>query len=79
MSGEIQFEERLNEPNKDEVNILLTHRPFYFSEYADWGADIVFSGDTQGGMIHQPFIGGIVSTEGFFPNMMVVCFIKKIQ
>lgn len=68
LSGDIQIEERLGKPNEAEVNILLSHRPFYFSEYADWGADIVFSGDTHGGMMHLPFIGGIFSTEGLFPE-----------
>ncbi|WHY13443.1 metallophosphoesterase [Peribacillus frigoritolerans] len=68
LSGEIQIEERLGETNENEVNILLSHRPFYFEEYADWGADLVFSGDTHGGMLRLPFIGGVVSTEGFFPE-----------
>ncbi|KOR83562.1 hypothetical protein AM233_05140 [Bacillus sp. FJAT-22058] len=68
LSGEIQIEERLGETNENEVNILLSHRPFYFDEYADWGADLVFSGDTHGGMLRLPFIGGVVSTEGFFPK-----------
>ncbi|MEY8754049.1 metallophosphoesterase [Peribacillus frigoritolerans] len=68
LSGEIQIEERLGETNENEVNILLSHRPFYFDEYADWGADLVFSGDTHGGMLRLPFIGGVVSTEGVFPE-----------
>lgn len=68
LSGEIQIEKRLGKPNEAEVNILLSHRPFYFHEYTDWGADIVFSGDTHGGIVRLPFIGGIVSTEGFFPE-----------
>lgn len=68
LSGEIRIEERLGEPNDDEVNILLSHRPQFFEEYTDWGADVVFSGDTHGGMIHLPFIGGMVSTEELFPE-----------
>ena len=68
LSGEIKMEERLNESNEDEVNILLSHRPQYFKEYSDWGADLIFSGDTHGGMIQLPFIGGMVSTEGFYPE-----------
>ena len=67
-SEDIQIEERLGKPNKDEVNILLSHSPFYFDEYADWGADLIFSGDTHGGMIRLPIIGGVISTEGFFPE-----------
>ncbi|MEQ6389701.1 metallophosphoesterase [Bacillaceae bacterium S4-13-58] len=68
LSGDIQIEKRLGVTSENEVNILLSHRPFYFDEYVDLGADIVFSGDTHGGMINLPFIGGIVSTEGFFPE-----------
>ncbi|RIW32516.1 metallophosphoesterase [Bacillus salacetis] len=68
LSGEIQIEERLGKPSQDEVNILLSHRPFYFEEYSEWGADLIFSGDTHGGMVHLPFIGGVVSTEGLFPE-----------
>lgn len=68
LSGEIRIKERLGETKENEVNILLSHRPFYFNEYADWGADLVFSGDTHGGMIRLPFMGGIISTEGFFPE-----------
>lgn len=68
LSGDIKIEKRLGEANEEEVNILLSHRPFYLAEYAAWGADLVFSGDTHGGMIHLPFIGGIFSTEGFFPE-----------
>lgn len=65
LSGEIQIEERLGETNQNEVNILLSHKPFYFDEYADWGADLVFSGDTHGGMIHLPFIGGLFQQRVF--------------
>ncbi len=68
LSGEIQIEERLSKPNEDEVNILLSHRPQYFEEYTDWGADLIISGDTHGGMIRLPFVGGIFSTESLFPE-----------
>ena len=68
LSGEIRIKDRLGETFVDEVNILLSHRPFYFEEYVNWGADLIFSGDTHGGMINLPFIGGVFSTEGFFPE-----------
>lgn len=68
LTGEIQIEKRLGKPNEEEVNILLSHRPVYFDEYTDWGADLIFSGDTHGGMIRLPIIGGVISTEGFFPE-----------
>lgn len=68
LSGDIQIDKRLNHPNEEEVNILLSHRPVYFDDYTDWGADLIFSGDTHGGMIRLPMIGGILSAEGFFPE-----------
>lgn len=54
---------------KDEFNILLAHNPFFFEEYAKWGADLTFSGHVHGGAVYVPFIGGILSPERkFFPK-----------
>ncbi len=54
---------------EEEVSILLAHRPHYFNQYVDWGADLIFSGDTHGGMIRLPFIGGLIASDGgFFPE-----------
>lgn len=48
-------------------SILIAHNPFFFSEYAQWGADITFSGHVHAGIINTPF-GGILSPERkFFP------------
>lgn len=53
----------------DGFNILLTHNPDDFEIYADWGADLTFSGHVHGGMIRLPFIGGIISpNRTFFPK-----------
>lgn len=50
-------------------NILLAHNPFFFEEYAKWGADLTFSGHVHGGAVYVPFIGGILSPERkFFPK-----------
>ena len=50
-------------------NILLAHRPEYYSMYADAGADIVFCGHAHGGQIRLPFIGGLYAPgQGFFPK-----------
>lgn len=52
-----------------EFNILLAHNPFFFEEYAKWGADLTFSGHVHGGAVYVPFIGGILSPERkFFPK-----------
>ena len=49
-------------PNDNEINILLAHNPDDYDVYKKWGADIVFSGHTHGGMI-RIFNKGIVSTD----------------
>ena len=49
--------------------ILLAHNPEYFEEYADWGADLVFSGHVHGGIMRLPVLGGVVSPKlVFFPK-----------
>lgn len=59
----------LGEPDKSECNFLLSHTPLAFHAYADWGADVTFSGHCHGGVIRLPFIGGILSPERkFFPR-----------
>lgn len=54
---------------KEEFNILLTHNPDDFEIYANWGADLIFSGHVHGGMIRLPFVGGIISpNRTLFPK-----------
>lgn len=54
---------------KDGYNILLTHNPDDFEIYANWGADLTFSGHVHGGMIRLPFIGGLISpNRTLFPK-----------
>jgi len=50
-------------------NILLTHNPDDFEVYANWGADLSFSGHVHGGMIRLPFVGGLISpNRTLFPK-----------
>ena len=64
-----KLEKMLGKTDKDECNFLLSHNPFFFEEYAKWGADVVFSGHCHGGVIRLPLIGGILSPERkFFPK-----------
>lgn len=51
----------LGHPGEDVFTVLLAHNPEYFSEYAKWGADLVLSGHTHGGIIRVPFLGGFIS------------------
>lgn len=53
----------------ESFNILLTHNPDDFEIYADWGADLIFSGHVHGGMIRLPFVGGVISpNRTLFPK-----------
>lgn len=56
-------------PQDNTFSILLAHTPLYFDAYADWGADLVFSGHIHGGEIRIPFVGGVFSPHGeLFPE-----------
>lgn len=45
---------------EDGYSILIAHNPYYFSAYAQWGAELVVSGHNHGGIVHVPFLGGLV-------------------
>lgn len=48
-------------PERDKYQILLAHHPDYFTQYAEWGADLVLSGHNHGGIVGVPLLGGLVS------------------
>ncbi len=59
---------RIGEPAEG-FSILLSHNPLYFKAYADFGADITFSGHVHGGMIRVPLVGGLLSPDrSFWPK-----------
>ena len=63
------IKDKLGNICENEYNILLSHTPFYFDKYADWGADLVLSGHVHGGIIRIPFLGGLLSpNREFFPE-----------
>ncbi len=63
------LKESIGENRKNEYQILMAHHPFYFKDYAAWGADLVVSGHVHGGMVRLPGIGGLLSPQAkFFPK-----------
>jgi len=61
-----ELEEIFGKP--EDISLLIAHNPFFFDEYAKWGADITFSGHVHAGIINTPF-GGMLSPERkFFPS-----------
>ena len=56
-------------PEPEGFTILLAHRPDLVETYADWGADLVFSGHAHGGQVRLPLIGALYAPgQGFFPD-----------
>lgn len=49
--------------DKQCYNILIAHNPVYFSNYIEWGADLIVSGHIHGGIIRLPAAGGIISPQ----------------
>lgn len=63
------LEKKLGKADKNRCNFLLSHDPFFFDSYAQWGADVTFSGHCHGGIVRIPLIGGLFSPERrFFPS-----------
>lgn len=66
------YKEKLNkfaETKPDGFNILLSHRPEMFENYAENEFDLVFCGHAHGGQFRIPPIGGIYSPgQGFLPK-----------
>jgi len=68
--GEVRWEQQLETlADSGETTILLSHRPEFYAQYAQAGADLVLSGHAHGGQIRLPWIGGLVAPgQGFFPK-----------
>lgn len=49
-------------------SILLNHRSDMYPDIKDAGADLILSGDSHGGVIRLPFLGGVYGDDGKFPN-----------
>lgn len=55
-------------PDEDKFNILLSHIPS-IEHYGDFGFDLIFCGDTHGGMIRLPFLDGLYFNGYILPKL----------
>ena len=60
--GVQEMENDVGKAEKDKYNIRITHNPNDFDTYSSWGADLIFTGHTHGGMVRL-FDVGIISTD----------------
>ena len=59
----------LTEMEKEDIQILLSHRPELLDVYSQYDIDMVLTGHAHGGQIRIPFVGGIFAPhQGFFPK-----------
>lgn len=66
---ESHYKEDIGNAASGSYNILLAHRPEYFSLYTESGHDLVLSGHAHGGQIRLPLVGGLFSPhQGIFPK-----------
>ncbi len=72
------IEKALGNANENEFNILLSHNPRFFEEYASWGADLTFTGHIHGGMVRIPIFDiPIFSPDGIlFPEYSKGTYLK---
>jgi predicted MPP superfamily phosphohydrolase len=61
------LEEKLGLPVGHPV-LLMAHNPDFFPEYANWGADVVFSGHIHGGIMRFGHRGAIAPSYILFPK-----------
>ena len=54
--------------DENKYNILIAHI-CNKEKFADFGMDLCICGDTHGGQIRLPFIGGLYGASGWFPEL----------
>ena len=54
---------KIGNSSNEGYQLLIAHNPIYFSDYIEWGADLIISGHMHGGLIRLPFVGGVLSPQ----------------
>lgn len=69
-TADAEIKKALEGTDRDQVTILLSHRPELLKTYSKNGIDLVLSGHAHGGQVRLPFIGPIYSpSQGLFPKI----------
>lgn len=71
------MEKKLGKFRDGHFHILLAHTPLYVDEYAEWGADLIFSGHFHGGTIRIPFLGGLMTPQMQFFTKLAKGEVKR--
>ena len=69
-AADTQIKKTLEGTDREQVTILLSHRPELLKTYSENGIDLVLSGHAHGGQVRLPFIGPVYSpSQGLFPKL----------
>lgn len=67
-SSTFDLHNEFDDPDQSKINILLSHIPTT-RHYGSFGFDFIFSGDSHGGLIRIPFLGGIYFNGYILPEI----------
>lgn len=69
-AADAEIKQALSGAGREQVTILLSHRPELLKTYAENGVDLVLTGHAHGGQVRLPFVGPIYSpSQGLFPKL----------
>ena len=69
-TADAEIKKALEGCDREQVTVLLSHRPERLKTYAANGVDLVLTGHAHGGQVRLPFVGPIYSpSQGLFPKL----------